>query len=1310
MTDMIYNSATLVTSKPADSTWTDEQWEAISRQGHNLLVAAAAGSGKTAVLVERIIRRISDEAEPVDVDRLLVATFTKAAAEEMKERIREALQRKLEAEPQSDHLRRQLALMGRASVTTLHSFCMEIVQRYYTTIGLDPGFRIANETENELLMQETVELLLETYYENSSEDSAFWQLIDSFGNDRGDGPLIAIILKLYELSRSQPWPEHWLHEIAAMFRLDDQESQPLQFWLEKLKPAIQLELQAAADLLRQALQIAELPNGPSPYIETLQTELDEVSRLAELVDGSWSELQSAIVSMPARRLKPCRGDDIDSELKEQASQARKQAKETLDQLRTELFGRTEAEFAEEIRLLAPMMDMLVQLVIEFGRQYQTAKASKGLLDFSDLEHYALAILRHPDSTPDQIIPSQAALDYQAHFVEVLVDEYQDTNKVQEAILELISESNPGNRFMVGDVKQSIYKFRLAEPELFLEKYKNYSSANGATGQKIDLARNFRSREEVVNAVNFIFRQIMNERVGEIAYDQAAELVFGSGYYPAAEQNYAAEIMLIDRSELAGEEEDSSTECSGEGMDNETSITDDNPNPDETEELKTAQAEARAIAGKIHELMGMGTSKRFAVYDKQIKGTRPIQYRDIVILLRGIAGWAPAFVEELQRQGIPAYAELSTGYFSATEVETMMSLLKIIDNPFQDVPLAAVLRSSIIGLSADELAQIRIKGGMQRSFFESICHMVAGEAANEQEGAEMLTASDATGAHAHVLSNEELADKLRSFLSRLERWRTEARQGSLADLIGNLYRETGYYDEVGALPQGMQRQANLRALHDRAKQYESTSLRGLFRFLRFIERMKQSGGDLGTARALGEGEDVVRLMSIHKSKGLEFPVVFVAGIAKKFNATDMRSAFLIHKDMGFGPRFVDVELRAAYPTLPQLAIRKQMKLEMLAEEMRILYVALTRAREKLFLVGTVKDPERQMAKWSQVSSCDSWNLPDHALSRANHYLDWLGPALMRHRQAGNWHEWAGSEPQFSNVEVASDESQWTLHLISIRDLQHSNTPAQEGEAADQRLAAVLAGHRVSDLDQSNIAHQLRNQLEWKYPYSQASQLSGKTSVSELKRLAESAAIRTENSEREADRWFQGSALLRRPRFMEEKKLTPAERGTLYHTVMQNLPITSVPDEEVILSTLDRLVQLEIMTDHQRQVLDVQVIRSFFETSIGRRMVNAHRVQREVPFSFGLKAGDIHQDIDANTADEVVLIQGVIDCLFEDEHGLVLLDYKTDRTLGLSREELAERYRLQIALYAKAVSHIYKKPVDEQYVYFFDGGELIPMENV
>jgi len=1294
----------LKTAKPADSTWTDEQWDAISLHGNNMLVAAAAGSGKTAVLVERIIRRISDVTLPVDVDRLLVATFTKAAAAEMKERIREALQQKLEADPESTHLRKQLALMGRASVTTLHSFCMEIIQRYYTLIGLDPGFRIANETENELLKQETLEMMLEEHYEQSEENSTFWQLIESFGNNRGDGPLIAIILQLYELSRSQPWPGHWLLQTASKFSAQQNvqaEEQPLYFWQQSLLASIKLELQGAADLLAQAIRIAELPFGPEPYIETLREEMREVEDLVGYADQAWSDLHAAIVAIPSRRLKPCRGDGFDSELKDQASSLRKKSKEIIDKLRVELFGRTEAEFMEEIHKLEPMMHLLVKLVIQFADRFAEAKSSKGLLDFGDLEHYALAILRHVDSTPERVIPSQAALDYQEHYVEVLVDEYQDTNKVQEAILELISSQTTGNRFMVGDVKQSIYKFRLADPGLFMDKYKAYSAAGEANGRKIDLARNFRSRQEVVQAVNYIFRQILNERVGELDYNADAELKFGSKYYPETAQDYSAEVILIDRSGTGSEQSFDHEERETMDQTGSEDIPDgesDEPAEDgliaEMEELKAAQAEARAIGRQIAELMGRTGQAPFAVYDKRSGGSRPVEYRDIVILLRATSSWAPTFVEELQRLGIPAYADLSTGYFSATEVSMIMSLLKIIDNPYQDVPLAAVLRSPVVGLTANELAQIRILGGRRGSYFDALRSAAASEEVISSDTVEP--------------NNSTLSTKINKFLDDLHGWRTDARQGSLAELIWQIYRSTGIYDYVGGLPQGEQRQANLRALYDRARQYESTSLRGLFRFLRFIERMQQSGGDLGTARSLGEGEDTVRLMSIHKSKGLEFPVVFVAGMGKGFNQTDVRGSFLVHKDMGFGPRFVETELSATYPTLPQLAIRRQMKQEALAEELRILYVALTRAREKLYLVGAVKDASKLIAGWGRMTEHQAWNLPDYELIRASNYLDWLGPALIRHRQAEEWRVIAGASPIEELNEVVADSSKWKFKVIAIAALQEHVELTAETILEEERLVAVREGKQVLLPNQDKYSDLIRT-LEWQYPSIGASQLSSKTSVSEMKRLVDRQKLMLEQEEPLEHAFVRSSALLRRPRFMEEKKLTPAERGTLYHAVMQNIPLGSVPTEEIIAATVDRMIARELMTSAQSSAIDPAVIHSFFDTELGRRLAVAPKVQREVPFSYGLRAGDMHENLDKHTANDKILIQGVIDCLFEDEKGLVLIDYKTDRGYGYTNEQLKERYMTQIELYTKAVSHIYRRPIDEQYVFYFDNALLIRMHH-
>ena len=949
--------------KPQGSTWTDDQWNAITVKGANMLVAAAAGSGKTAVLVERIIRRIADEHDPIDVDRLLVATFTKAAAAEMKHRIRDALESALLEQPRSQHLRRQLALIGRASITTLHSFCLEVIQRYYALIGLDPGFRMANETESELMRQDLLAALLEEKYEMSQEADAFWKLAEFYGGERGDAGLHELVMKLYDQSRSHPWPDQWMMEMTSMFGHEGEVD--LSVWQDSLLRSIRMDLQGAAELLNQGLAITELPGGPSPYGDNLREDAHRLDILIAATEAPWEVLVEAFSAISFSKLKPCRGDSYDKELQEEVKALRKAVKDTLEGIRKELFIRTDEDFAAEMRDLSPILLALTNLVHEFGLSYQKEKSAKRLLDFSDLEHYCLQILRDPDSAPGRLIPSQAAQEYRRQFAEVLLDEYQDTNQVQEAICFLISNEQPGNRFMVGDVKQSIYRFRLAEPGLFLQKYKSYTSAeenigtmlSGAAaddrGVRIDLARNFRSRREVVDSVNFIFKQVMNESVGEISYDNRAALAYGANFPDLEGADYSAELLLIDRTtepedvvndSLADEDVEQEGPENAEG---EEAVFPFDGAALEAQELETAQLEARAIAVRIKELMGTSQSgeQPFLVYDKKTGGNRPAAYRDIVILLRATGQWSPILIEELRLHGIPAYAELNSGYFKATEVEIMMSLLKVIDNPYQDVPLAAVLRSPIVSLNAEQLAKIRL-AAKKAPFYEAV-QAFAGKEGGKGD-------------------LQETREQLRQFLHNHERWRMEARNGSLADLIWNLYRETGLYDFVGAMPGGVQRQANLRALYDRARQFETTSFRGLFRFLRFIERMQDSGADLGTARALGEQEDVVRIMSIHKSKGLEFPIVFVAGIGKMFNQRDMREHFLIHKELGFGPKFVDTALRISYPTLPALAIRRRMKLETLAEEMRILYVALTRAKEKLILIGTAKKLEKALQNWASAS--------------------------------------------------------------------------------------------------------------------------------------------------------------------------------------------------------------------------------------------------------------------------------------------------------------------------------------------------------
>ncbi|WP_166243703.1 helicase-exonuclease AddAB subunit AddA [Paenibacillus turpanensis] len=1326
-------------SNAAGPKWTDDQWNAITVRDTNLLVAAAAGSGKTAVLVERLIRRITDPDRPTDVDRLLVATFTKAAADEMRHRIRDALEKALERTPESRHIRKQLAVLNRASITTLHSFCMEILQRYSHVIGLDPGFRIANETEAALLRQEVLGELFEGYYGENGEESGFWRLAESFGGERGDEELYALVERLYDFSRSHPWPDYWLSEMAGQFLTDGGN----QLWMDSLIEDIALELDGMQQHAEQALALCRKPGGPAPYAAAIQEDLDMLARLTEQATArSWDGLYAQFAVGGFAAFKRVKADETDARLQEQVKALREQVKKQWKALKDQLFDRPPEAYLEEVRALAPDMELLARIVKEFSAAYSRAKSEKGLLDFSDLEHFALEILRDPSSEPDRLQPSEAALSYREQFDEVMLDEYQDTNRVQETIVWLLSREGTGNRFMVGDVKQSIYKFRLAEPELFMEKYRTYgdgkpkgqvreaaeqqasghgladfnglptrgtngeeqalsgAQASSATGRRIDLARNFRSRAEVVDAVNFIFKQIMHERAAEMDYDERAELVCGAEYPDPGFSGHdlSTELLLVDRDFGDISDGEASVESSDSAETEETAV---DRIAEEARELETAQLEARLIAERIRALMGQVPGiEAMRVADRK-QGLRPIQFRDIVILMRATEQWAPVFMEELRMVGIPSYAELSTGYFAAVEVEVVISLLQTIDNPLQDIPLAAVLRSPVAGLTADELARIRL-ADRKAPYYEAAAAFVASEE-----------------------NRSELQDKLGRFLEKLSGWRTRARQGSLADLIWQLYRETGYYDFVGGLPGGTQRQANLRALYDRARQFETTSMRGLFRFLRFIERMKESGSDLGAARALGEQEDVVRIMTIHKSKGLEFPVVFVAGMGKKFNEMDLNGNFLLHKRLGFGPRYTDSELRISYPSLPAVAIKRRLRREMLAEEMRVLYVALTRAKEKLILCGTLQNAAKQLSRWSALLSREELQLPGAALLGARSYLDWLGASLIRHPDAAVLREAAaeGSEesaPAGTRGRLAEmlhgERSRWLVGFAKPEMLAQAAVALSAADPAMEAAVARVEPVPAEELPEARIA---AARLEWAYSYPKAPYVFSKTTISEMKRRfserenEEEAAhfdlMRARSVDKERKHIDQPH---RRPKFLEAQSLTAAERGIAYHTVMQLIPLdgSDAIDSEKAVEALDAMVEKRLLTKVQREAVDPALITSFFATPIGQRLLSARDVRREVPFSLGLPAEEVYgQELAEQLQGETVLVQGVIDCLFQDEQGLVLLDFKTDAVYGGRLEELRERYRLQLSVYRKAVEIAWKREVTESYLFFFNGAHLIEMNS-
>lgn len=1369
-------------AKPAGSIWSDDQWRAIAGSGDDILVAAAAGSGKTAVLVERIIRKISKEENGFSVDRLLVATFTKAAAAEMRQRIREALDRELEENGENDHLRRQLALLGKSSITTLHSFCLEVIRRYYQIIPIDPGFRILNEHEAEMMRQELLEELLEEKYGEvgtDGEDSVFVQLADWFSGERSDDAVHALVQRLHDYARSHPWPAQWLRDTAADFSLPDAESLGKTPWVLSILEEAKLTLAGAASQLIQGREIALQPGGPAPYAENLTADLEMVNALQDAVnERPWAELYDIFMEVSFGKLKACKKDSTDPGLQDMVKELRDSVKKSILDLQKALFGRPADVFLKELHEAAPLMVELAETVIEFGERYRIEKAGRALVDFSDLEHYCLQILRDPDSLPGHSLPSDAAMEYRAQFDEVLLDEYQDTNSVQEEIVRLISRESPGNRFMVGDMKQSIYRFRLAEPGLFLDKYRSFGSKGADRsdsssrvdsadpsenpnetpgGSVIDLARNFRSRLEVVNAVNMIFRQIMNETVAEINYDERAELVYGANFPGAAEKGadtfFVPELLLIDRGSSSSKSEETSE-------DGETSLPEN-----EVIESETAQLEARAIARRISQMTGMAGGSPLLIYDKGLKIMRPVIYGDIVILLRSARIWTPLIIEELRMEGIPAYGDLNKGYFQATEVEIALSLLKIVDNPQQDIPLAGVLRSPVVGLTEEELATVRMCS--HGSFYRAV--QAAAEMQDAEDTAEeydlfsevVRVIETDVSVDKNVSSNEdllngdlineveagssaipqispELKHKLEHFIEQLENWRNAARQGSLSDLIWRIYGESGYLEWVGGLPGGSQRQNNLKALYDRAVQFENdTSARGLFRFLVFISRLRENGGDLGVAGGGNEEGNGVRIMTIHKSKGLEFPVVFVAGMAKQFNRQDLHSPFLMHKELGFGPRFVERDTRVSYPTLPYLAINRRTRLELLAEEMRVLYVALTRPRDKMILVGTVRDLPRKIANWSSVQNRDELLLADHLLARGRSYLDWVGPALIRHPAAAILRKLGGSEGTVSTV-LHSDVSNWSISVQNSTELNSGAfLPKDSTEAKVEERQSVLEalqkGEPVSFYG-TETSSEIARMLEWNYPYAAASGIPAKTSVTELKSLLSMQEqpsfdlLEEDNSATSAETKPPSVARadslhLRRPKFMEKRSLTSAERGTAYHTVMQHIPLEGLVGPDVVEQTLARLERVAILTAEQAEAVASDQIEAFYTNELGQRLLNSSWKRREMPFSYMVPAGEAYRGLDymdaavsnlspsndKDTFNEEVLIQGVIDCLFREEGRIILLDYKTDSVLehngGL--EALKEKYRFQLELYGKALHDILGEPISEIWLYFFDGGHAVSL---
>lgn len=1226
--------------------WTKEQKAVIESRNRNLLVSAAAGSGKTAVLVERIIRMITEGENPLDIDQLLVMTFTKAAADEMRERVLLAVDEKLKEDPENGHLQMQAAMIPYARITTIDSFCLGIIREHYNQLDIDPAFRVGDEGELLLLRGSVMEQLLEDYYEAGDEE--FSRFVETYATGKSDRGIEDHIMAVYNFSGSNPWPEKWLeacekeledYEEGSDDRLMETE------WMRFLMWDVAMQTGEFCAQLKEALAVCDEENGPAAYIPMLTSDLRMLQAIGNAKDyGCLNEL---LGSASFDRLASIRSKEIDADKKSFVTGCRDRVKKAVGKLRDLYCFESIETVVRDLRGTAGAVRILLRLAGEFHDRYQEAKQEKNLVDFGDLEHYALEVLLE-ETEEGERTPSAAADELSRQFEEILVDEYQDSNDVQEALIHAISRERFGtpNVFMVGDVKQSIYKFRLARPELFLKKYESYPREDGLY-QTIELHQNFRSRDSVLSGINEVFYQIMTKGLGGILYTEDAALHPGAVFEPTEEMvGGKLELHMVN---------------TGGGLLKQLEA-------DPADDYTAHEMEAKLIAARMKDLINPETGLK--VWDKKEKRYRTACYGDMVILLRSLSGFAEDFVNILMNEGIPAYAERRTGYFTAIEVETVLCFLSIIDNPMQDIPLAAVLKSPIVGATDEELARLMAvfkrtaKKGQDRGIYGAWMYYLENSPEDEREGA--------------------LYGKLAAFSDELAEYRRIAGYLSIHELLYIIYENTGYYDYIAAMPAGEARQANLDMLVEKASAYEKTSYSGLFHFIRYIENLKKYDTDFGEAALAGD-ENTVRILSIHKSKGLEFPVVFLAGMGKKFNKQDLYGKILIDPDLGIATDYLDLELRVKTPTLKKNVLRRRLELEALGEELRVLYVAMTRAKEKLIMTGTDRYLDKKLERFSDIKRT-AGQIPFTILSTADSFLDWLLMSLSGKLSESALLSDAGAETGLMTVRSYS-----VADLVGV-EIEHQ---AEKKLSKEELLNFDCA--RIYD---EAYAAGISAAFAYRYPHTADIGLHTKLSVSELKKQGQ--LIDDEES----------TFLPTIPAFLLEESGKKdqgggAFRGTAYHRALEllNFPgMKTISDVEMALDTFRRE---KYMDEVSLSLLDAGILWNFLSSPLGRRMSAAQAkglLYKEQQFVIGIPA----REMEVCSSDELVLIQGIIDAYMEEEDGLVLIDYKTDHVVRGRESLLTERYGIQLEYYKRALEQMTGKKVTEKIIYSLTLQEEIVLE--
>lgn len=1200
----------------AEVKWTNEQLQAIQEKNSNILVAAAAGSGKTAVLVERIIHKIIDE--QMDIDKILVVTFTNAAASEMRERILEAIYKKLEENPENVHLQRQIILLNKASICTIHSFCLDVIHNHFYEIDLPSNFKIADTAEIDLLKQEVLDDLFEQKY--TENDKNFIELLENYTNYRGDEALQELVLKIYKFIQSSPFPIKWLQEKLELLKIKDKDiSQTI--WGKLIIQTVDDDIQESIMQLEVTKSKMALYPEMTKFYQTISEDIINLQDLQKY--NSWDELYIKLLNFNFSKWPVDK--KVINDLKEDSKAIRDKVKKHIKEKTAKLLSCSQEQAVKDLKIITPILEKLSNLVTEFTKNFAEKKKEKNCIDFNDIEHFALKILLDENNNPTEV-----AKKYKEKFEEIAIDEYQDSNLVQEAILTSISKGN--NIFMVGDVKQSIYKFRQARPELFLQKYDEYKNKEEKAQEdnlKIQLFRNFRSRQNILNITNLVFESIMSKELGDINYNENEYLNYGANYpEPEEIKNYAgiAELDIIDL-----KEDESITAFEGE------------EDEEEQERVEDDILEAKFVANKIQELL----NSNYMVFDKK-QGYRKIRPKDIVILLRATSNLSPIYEKELSDLELPVFSDTSGTYLDTVEIQTILSVLKIIDNPLQDIPLVVVLRSSICNFTDNDLITIRLTD-RNCNFYEALIKT-------------------------RLICDGDLKNKIESFLEKLEKWKSISQYMPLDEFIWQIYLDTGYYQYVGLLPNGAMRQANLKTLFEKAKQYEKASFKGLFNFIQFIDKLKKQNGDLASAKLIGENEDVIRIMSIHKSKGLEFPVVFLCNSHKKFNMQDLNDNILLHQDIGFGPTIMDTTRKIKYSSIAKDAIKLKMKQETLSEEQRILYVALTRAKEKLYITGRSKDFTKYVQdknKVLEMYESENIKLDAKLMKKANSYLDWIMYVYLFNQ--GRTITLKGESYKLSDI--------ITLNVSNKKDLLKALAKEEVVEQIDLKEKIEQILKNKSDEENKKSDQALKELLEWKYDYIVDTTLPTKSSVTKIKQekiKLEEILKGIESEEVEYKKSYT-------PKFMQEdKKISSAEKGTLVHLCIQRLDERKDYELKDIQNMILNLVEKEIITQNEADAIDVNLIYQYTKSQLFEELRQAKEVHKEQPFYINIPAKDVVSE--AENSKKNILVQGIIDLYYIDKNdNLVLIDFKTDYISNEpnAKEKILDKYKVQLEIYKTAL---------------------------